>query len=46
KEQPLVEDLTAAAVNDAVRRVNDNNKNQFAGMASGFNLPEGFKLPF
>jgi DNA-binding YbaB/EbfC family protein len=46
EEQPLVEDLIAAAVNDAVRRVNDNNKNQFADMASGFNLPEGFKLPF
>jgi hypothetical protein len=46
EEQVLVEDLIAAAVNDAVRRVNDNNKNQFAGMTSGFNLPEGFKLPF
>ena len=46
EEQALVEDLMAAAVNDAVRRVNDNNKNQFAGMTSGFNLPEGFKFPF
>ena len=46
EDQVLVEDLIAAAVNDAVRRVNDNNKNQFAGMTSGFNLPEGFKLPF
>ncbi len=46
EEKLLVEDLIAAAVNDAVRRVNDNNKNQLAGMTSGFNLPEGFKLPF
>jgi hypothetical protein len=46
EEKVLVEDLIAAAVNDAVRRVNDNNKDQFAGMASGFNLPEGFKFPF
>ena len=46
EEQSLVEDLVAAAVNDAVRRVAENNKNQFAGMASGFNLPEGFKFPF
>lgn len=46
EEQSLVEDLIAAAVNDAVRKVAENNKNQFAGMASGFNLPEGFKFPF
>ena len=42
----LVEDLLAAAVNDAVRKVAENNQNQFAGMASGLNLPEGFKFPF
>ena len=46
EEKLLVEDLIAAAVNDAVRRVNDNNKNQLAGMTSDFNLPEGFKFPF
>jgi DNA-binding YbaB/EbfC family protein len=42
----LVEDLIAAAVNDAVRKIAENNQNQFAGMASGLNLPEGFKFPF
>jgi DNA-binding YbaB/EbfC family protein len=46
EEQSLVEDLIAAAVNDAVRKVGENNKNQLAGMASGLNLPEGFKFPF
>ena len=46
EEKSLVEDLVAAAVNDAVRKVGENTKNQFAGMASGFNLPEGFKFPF
>lgn len=46
EEQSLVEDLVAAACNDAVRKVAENNKNQFAGMASGLNLPEGFKFPF
>ena len=46
EEKLLVEDLIAAAVNDAVRRVNDNNKNQLAGMTSGFNLPEGFNFLF
>ena len=46
EEKALVEDLVAAAVNDAVRKVAENNQNQFAGMTSGFNLPEGFKFPF
>ena len=46
EDQALVEDLIAAAVNDAVRKVAENSKNQFAGMTSGFNLPEGFKFPF
>ncbi len=46
EERSLVEDLVAAAVNDAVRKVTENNRNQFAGMVPGFNLPEGFKFPF
>jgi len=46
EEQSLVEDLVAAAVNDAVRKVAENNKDQLAGMASGLNMPEGFKFPF
>ena len=46
EEKAVVEDLIAAAVNDAVRKVAENNKNQFAGMAPGLNLPEGFKFPF
>jgi hypothetical protein len=46
EDQTLVEDLIAAAVNDAVRKVAENNRNQLAGLTSGLNLPEGFKLPF
>lgn len=46
EELSLVEDLIAAAVNDAVRKIAESNQNQFAGMASGLNLPEGFKFPF
>jgi len=46
EEKSLVEDLVAAAVNDAVRKVGENNKSQLAGMSSGLNLPEGFKFPF
>jgi len=46
EDQALVEDLVAAAVNDAVRKVAENNRDQFSGMASGFNMPEGFEFPF
>jgi DNA-binding YbaB/EbfC family protein len=46
EEQSLVEDLMAAATNDAVRKVEENNKNQLGGLMSGLNMPEGFKFPF
>ncbi len=46
EEQSLVEDLMAAATNDAVRKVEENNKNPLGGLMSGLNMPEGFKFPF
>jgi len=46
EDKEVVEDLIAAAVNDAVRKVEDSNKETLSGMASGFKLPEGFKFPF
>lgn len=42
----VLEDLLAAAVNDAVRKVEARNKDAMSGLASGINLPPGFKLPF
>lgn len=43
----MVEDLVAAAINDAVRRVEETSKEKFSGMAGGFpGLPPGFKMPF
>lgn len=46
EEREVVEDLVTAAINDAVRRVGEVNKEQMSGMASGLNLPPGFKFPF
>lgn len=46
EDKEIIEDLIAAAVNDAVKKVADNNKSQLSGMAAGLNLPEGFKFPF
>lgn len=43
----MLEDLVAAAINDAVRRVEENTKEKFAGLTGGMGgLPPGFKLPF
>lgn len=46
EEKEVVEDLIAAAFNDAVRKLEEKNKETMGGMAAGLNLPEGFKLPF
>lgn len=45
-DREMLEDLVAAAVNDAVQKVEAETKERFSGMASGMNLPEGFKMPF
>lgn len=41
----MLEDLLAAAVNDAVRKVEINNKEQMSGMMSELGVP-GMKMPF
>ena len=42
----MAEDLVAAAVNDAVNKVAEASREKMSGVASGLNLPPGFKLPF
>ena len=46
EDKEVLEDLLAAAVNDAVRKVEAHNQDAMSGLASGLNLPAGFKLPF
>ncbi len=46
EDKELLEDLLAAAVNDAVRRVEEQNKNAFSSLAAGMGMPPGFKMPF
>ena len=46
EDKEVLEDLLAAAVNDAVRKVEAHNRDAMSGLASGLNLPAGFKLPF
>src|SRR5512132_3825266 len=45
-DKDMLEDLIAAAVNDAVRRVETTTQEKMAGLASGLTLPPGMKLPF
>lgn len=45
-DKDMLEDLVAAAFNDAIRKVEKTVQEKFAGMASGLSLPPGMKLPF
>jgi DNA-binding YbaB/EbfC family protein len=45
-DKDMLEDLVAAAVNDAVHRLDEAIKTKFAGLAQGMGLPSGMKLPF
>ncbi len=42
----MLEDLVAAAINDAVHKIEKSNQAAMQEMTSGLNLPPGFKLPF
>jgi hypothetical protein len=46
EDKEVLEDLLAAAVNDAVRKVEENNKGQMGDMLSGMGMPGNFKMPF
>ncbi|HET8610574.1 MAG TPA: YbaB/EbfC family nucleoid-associated protein [Burkholderiales bacterium] len=45
-DKDMLEDLVAAAVNDAVRRVEATVQEKMSGLTAGFSMPPGFKLPF
>jgi DNA-binding YbaB/EbfC family protein len=45
-DKEMLEDLIAAALNDATRRVEATTQERMAGFTSGLNLPPGMKLPF
>ncbi|BDY04111.1 MULTISPECIES: YbaB/EbfC family nucleoid-associated protein [Ferrimonas] len=45
-EVEMLEDLIAAACNDAARRVEETSKEKMAALTGGMGLPPGFKMPF
>ncbi|MFB9884833.1 YbaB/EbfC family nucleoid-associated protein [Balneatrix alpica] len=46
EDKEMLEDLLAAAVNDAVRKIEAISKDRMSGLTSGMGLPPGFKMPF
>jgi hypothetical protein len=45
-DKEILEDLIAAAFNDAVRRVDATVQEKMGGFTAGLPLPPGMKLPF
>ncbi|MEI8595131.1 YbaB/EbfC family nucleoid-associated protein [Photobacterium sp. Hal280] len=45
-DKEMLEDLIAAAFNDAARRIEEAQKEKMASVTGGMNLPAGFKMPF
>ncbi|MDK2776464.1 MAG: YbaB/EbfC family nucleoid-associated protein [Pseudomonadota bacterium] len=46
EDKEMLEDLLAAAVNDAVRKIEARNQDEMGKLTSGMGLPPGMKLPF
>lgn len=46
EDKQMLEDLLAAAVNDAVRKVESESKDKMGILGQGLNMPPGFKFPF
>jgi hypothetical protein len=45
-DREMLEDLVAAALNDANRRAEQTMQDKMSGFTAGMNLPPGMKLPF
>ncbi len=45
-DKDILEDLVAAAVNDALRKAEQTSQEKMASVTAGLPLPPGFKMPF
>ena len=45
-DKEMLEDLIAAAINDAVRKAEATTQEKMSGFTAGLSLPPGMKLPF
>jgi len=46
EDKEILEDLIAAAINDAVRKVESAQQEQMQKLTGGMPMPPGFKMPF
>jgi len=46
EDRDMLEDLVAAAFNDAVRRAEETTQQKMSSVTAGMPLPPGFKMPF
>lgn len=46
EDKEMLEDLLAAAVNDAVRKVEQTSQSNMSDMTAGMGMSAGFKMPF
>ncbi|MDR9389159.1 MAG: YbaB/EbfC family nucleoid-associated protein [Wenzhouxiangella sp.] len=44
-DREMIEDLVAAAINDAINKVQEKTQEKMSGLTGGLNLPPGFQLP-
>ena len=45
-DKEMLEDLVAAAVNSAARKVEESSQEKMGGLTAGLDLPPGMKMPF
>lgn len=45
-DKDMLEDLVAAAINDATHKLEQVTRERFSGLTAGMSLPPGLKLPF
>jgi DNA-binding YbaB/EbfC family protein len=46
EDKDMLEDMVAAAINDAVNKVSKMKKEKMAELTSGLPIPPGFQMPF
>lgn len=46
EDKDMLEDMVAAAINDAVRKIDAASQDKMSGLSAGLGLPPGLKLPF
>ena len=46
EDKDMLEDMVAAAINDAARKIDAASQEKMSGLSAGLGLPPGLKLPF